>query len=120
MPSVGRAGHPDEGKRRADVVLGDKFGASCSSLLLHCVTGVFERAGYSVAVNDPYSGGWDTVYYGRPQEAMHALQIELNRDCYMDEAALKMKPKEAVRLSLALNDVIRAVQDIDLGFLRSH
>lgn len=120
MPSVGRAGHPDEGVRRADVVLGDSFGRSCSSLLVHSATGVFERAGYSVALNEPYSGGYDTVHYGRPQNAMHALQIELNRDCYMDEEALAMKPTEAVRLTLALNDVVRAVQAIDLGFLRSH
>ncbi len=44
--------------------------------------------GYSVRRNDPYAGGYITRHYGRPREGVHALQIELSRALYMDEASL--------------------------------
>ncbi len=45
--------------------------------------------GYRVARNAPYAGGHTTEFYGRPAEGVHALQIEINRAVYLDEAALK-------------------------------
>jgi N-formylglutamate amidohydrolase len=86
MPAAaarGRAGEP------CDMVLGDRFGAACSS----AVTGLVEREliamGYRVARNTPYAGGYTTEHYGRPGRKVHALQIELSRALYFDEAALK-------------------------------
>ena len=37
--------------------------------------------------NDPYAGGYITRHYGRPREGVHALQIEIARELYMDESA---------------------------------
>ena len=42
--------------------------------------------GYSVSRNKPYAGGFITEHYGRPSSGLHALQIEINRGLYMDEA----------------------------------
>ncbi len=71
------------------MVLGDRFGAACSGQ----VTGLVEREltamGYRVARNAPYAGGYTTEHYGRPGRKSHALQIELSRALYFDEAALK-------------------------------
>ena len=39
--------------------------------------------------NDPYAGGYITRHYGRPREGVHALQIEINRTLYMDEARIE-------------------------------
>jgi len=36
--------------------------------------------------NDPYAGGFITRHYGRPRDHVHALQIEIARDLYMDGA----------------------------------
>jgi N-formylglutamate amidohydrolase len=73
-----------------DVVLGDRFGAACSSR----VTGLVERElaamGYRVARNAPYAGGFTTEHYGRPGRRVHALQIELSRAIYFDEATLRL------------------------------
>jgi len=72
----------------SDVVLGDRFGASCSG----AVTGLVEREltamGYRVARNAPYAGGYTTEHYGRPGRKTHALQIELSRALYLDEQTL--------------------------------
>lgn len=74
------------GRRQlADIVLGDRYGASCSGRLTSLVEREFRRLGYSVARNSPYAGGYTTLRYGRPAMGVHALQIEIRRDLYMDE-----------------------------------
>ena len=47
--------------------------------------------GYVVAYNKPYAGGFITEHYGRPARGFHAVQIEVNRGLYLDEAALVRK-----------------------------
>jgi N-formylglutamate amidohydrolase len=85
MPSRGRLGHKDSGRVRADVVPGDREGQSCSPRLTTHVIHHFEAAGLDVRPNDPYKGGFITAHHGRPQGGIHAIQIELRRDLYMDE-----------------------------------
>jgi len=74
--------------RRAlpDIVLGDRFGSSCSSKLTGLTERMFRKLGYKVTRNAPYAGGFTTRCYGRPKRQIHALQIEINRSLYMDEA----------------------------------
>lgn len=76
------------GMVRPDFVLGDRFGASCHPLLTAFVKDVLGGLGYSVHVNRPYAGGFITEHYGRPARAVHALQLEINRGIYLDEATL--------------------------------
>lgn len=109
MPSVGRAAHSDPGNRRADVVLGDRGGTSCDARITEWAKGHFERAGLSVALNDPYAGGFSTERYGRPADSIHALQIELSRALYMDEATLTLRPRDARHISRILEHLIESV-----------
>lgn len=85
MPSA--AGGP--GRRTPDVILGDRYGASCAAGVVRWLERELEARGYLVARNTPYAGGYATVRYGRPAEGRHALQIELNRALYMDERTLE-------------------------------
>lgn len=74
--------------RPCDMVLGDRFGAACSGLLPSRVDRELAGLGYRVARNTPYAGGYTTEFYGRPARRTHALQIEINRSLYLDEAKL--------------------------------
>jgi N-formylglutamate amidohydrolase len=74
--------------RACDMVLGDRFGAACAGLLPARVERELEALGYRVARNSPYAGGYTTEHYGRPSRRTHALQIEINRALYLDEARL--------------------------------
>jgi N-formylglutamate amidohydrolase len=86
MPSAAaRAGRD----RPSDFVMGDRFGASCAAALTARVERELEAYGYRVARNSPYAGGYTTEHYGRPARRAHALQIEINRALYLDEAALE-------------------------------
>ena len=69
-----------------DIVLGDAHGAACSSRVTRAVEAILTGMGYQVRRNDPYAGGYVTRHYGRPREGVHALQIEVARTLYMDEA----------------------------------
>ena len=82
MPSCGLA--RDE-RPRADIVLGDRYGTSCSPLIMDRADDALRALGYSVGRNKPYAGGFITEHYGNPASGLHTIQIELNRAIYMDE-----------------------------------
>ena len=82
MPST-RMSRDEPG--RPDIVVGDRFGTSCASLLSDVVHDTFSSLGYSIGRNKPYAGGFITEHYGNPAGGLHAIQIELNRAVYMDE-----------------------------------
>ena len=82
---------PRHGKG-CDIVLGDRFGASCTRKLTDLVERELEAMGYRVARNAPYAGGYTTEHYGRPASRTHALQIEISRALYLDEETLEPTP----------------------------
>lgn len=90
MPTHGHATR--SGARPADFVLGDAHGTACAPRVAHLVESLLCGCGYSVRRNDPYAGGYITRYYGRPREHVHALQIEIARELYMDESRIERLP----------------------------
>lgn len=89
MPSVGGPADDDNGADRPDIVLGDRYGTSCAASLTLEAERILTRLGYTVIRNNPYAGGFNTEHYGKPANGLHALQIEINRALYMDEARLE-------------------------------
>lgn len=85
MPS-NAAGSAHDGA--PDIVLGDRRGRACDRRLLAEATSAFRSLGYRVSQNDPYAGGYTTEAYGRPAAGVHALQIEIDRGLYLDEACI--------------------------------
>ncbi|HVU53355.1 MAG TPA: N-formylglutamate amidohydrolase [Polyangia bacterium] len=110
MPSRGRSGHKDPGRARADVVPGDREGTSCAPSLSRLVGDHFAARGYSVAFNDPYKGGFITAHHGRPADRVHAIQIELRRDLYMDEATYAVAEAGFARLQTTLADLLTTLR----------
>jgi N-formylglutamate deformylase len=72
-----------------DIVFGDRYGASASSALMRHAELAFEAHGFSTARNTPYAGGYTTLLYGRRDQGVHALQIEVNRTLYLDEVRIE-------------------------------
>ncbi len=98
----------DDGTK-ADIVLGDRYGTSCATLLIDLVEAALRGRGYTVVRNKPYAGGFITEHYGEPALGRHALQIEINRALYMDERAMQKKPgfgALSADLSIAFAQVI--------------
>ena len=74
------------GKSTPQVVLGDRFGAAANTDIVDRIQAIFEGVGLRVARNSPFAGAYITQHYGRPSKRQHAIQIELDRSLYMDEA----------------------------------
>jgi N-formylglutamate amidohydrolase len=91
MPHDALNAAPLVGGRRPDVVLGDRFGVACDRAIIDAAAERFTRAGFVVARNSPFAGGYITQTYGRPQHGVHALQIEIDRALYMDEARVERR-----------------------------
>jgi N-formylglutamate deformylase len=89
MPRGATADMVVRGGGRPDVVLGDRFGASCSKAVMDVVEAAFVAQGFSVSRNVPFAGAYIVQEYGRPSVGQHAVQVELDRSLYMDEAAIE-------------------------------
>jgi N-formylglutamate amidohydrolase len=72
-----------------DVVLGDRFGASCDEDLTRYLEELLRGHGLRVMRNKPYAGGFITHSHGAPLKGRHALQIEVNRALYLNETTLE-------------------------------
>ncbi|MCG5243012.1 N-formylglutamate amidohydrolase [Azospirillum doebereinerae] len=92
MPSPGPAPAGDRGRNRPDIVLGDCYGNACAAAVINAAEQFLRGLGYKVNRNNPYAGGYTTRHYGRPRQGIHALQIEIARNLYMDETALTRLP----------------------------
>ncbi|WP_349435841.1 N-formylglutamate amidohydrolase [Pararhizobium sp. A13] len=97
--------------QRPDFIIGDRYGTSAAADLSRTAVSLLEDLGFSVARNKPYAGGFITEHYGRPARGLHALQIEINRGLYVDEATLQKK-KDFAMLAQAIG--------IFLGGLAAH
>jgi N-formylglutamate amidohydrolase len=86
MPSVS-AGQPQN--LRPHFVVGDRFGTACDPRLTRTVREILQGLGYDVQLNRPYAGGFITEHYGQPSSGIHAVQIEVNRALYLNEATLQ-------------------------------
>jgi N-formylglutamate deformylase len=113
MPSSVKRGVRDI-ERRADVVPGSLGRTSAHRAIIDLVDRHFRAAGLSVRHDDPYRGGYTTAHYGRPREAQHAIQIELNRALYMDERDCTRKSGDFERLQALVNGLVA-----NLGELRA-
>ncbi len=112
MPSIGGPLDFDPGRRRADFILGDVHGVSCAAAVVETVAAALRAFGYRVTHNAPYAGGFTTAHYGRPADGVHALQIEINRDLYMDETRYARKPALG-RIAGELRQVMARLSDLD-------
>lgn len=88
MPHEALDGIARNGMTRPDVVLGDRFGAAAGGEVVDRIESAFASAGFTVTRNAPFAGAYVAQAYGRPQRGQHAVQIEIDRALYMDEAKI--------------------------------
>lgn len=92
------------GERLPDVVLGDRFGAAADAEVVDRIEAAFTDAGLNVSRNTPFAGAYITQAYGRPSRGQHAVQVEIDRALYMDEATVTPNENFAV-----LREILRGV-----------
>ena len=76
-------------RKRPEVVIGDRFGASADGEIVERIEAAFAAAGLTVVRNAPFAGAHVVQQYGRPARRQHAVQVEIDRALYMNEALVR-------------------------------
>lgn len=96
--------------RLPDINLGTDDGRSCDERLVQPLLGLLRgQPQFSHVLNARFKGGYITRHYGRPAAGVHALQIELAQDAYMDEEAVQYTAGRAAPLRVLLRAVVRTL-----------
>ncbi len=74
---------------RPDVVIGDRFGRAATPWVTEAVAAAFAAEGFTLRRNSPFAGAHILERHGHPDRGRHAVQIEIDRALYMDEATIR-------------------------------
>lgn len=78
MPPLGRSG-----RRGADIVIGDRHGATAASAIAAAAAGACREHDLNVAHNVPYAGAFTIQHHACPARNIHAIQVEVDRSLYL-------------------------------------
>lgn len=92
MPSDALRSAPRLRGRRPEIIIGDRFGVACAPWVMEACEAAFASAGFVVARNTPFAGGYITQKYGRPGRGFHAIQVEIDRGLYLNERTVEPGP----------------------------
>ena len=71
------------------LVFGDCHGKTSDPSISAEAVAIAKRLGFDAGLNDPFAGGHVIERHARPAEGVHALQIEIDRRCYLDSKLAK-------------------------------
>ncbi len=100
--------------------IGTNSGASCDPALTAAVEAACGASEFSRVTNGRFKGGWTTRHYGRSENGVHAIQMELACRGYMDEPPglltsliwpTPYTPERAAPMRAALVNVLNACLD---------
>jgi N-formylglutamate amidohydrolase len=74
------------------VVFGDCRGKTADSWISEAALDTARRSGLEAGLNDPFAGGHVIERHARPVRGVHALQLEIDRRCYLDDALREPGP----------------------------
>lgn len=107
MPPLGA---PDDAAR---IVFGDRFGRAAASAIVARAEAAADSHGVRHALNTPYSGGHILDRHARPNQGIHAVQVEFDRSLYLD--ALLDQPGTGLTAAAGLlRSIIDALADESL------
>lgn len=82
-----------------DFNIGTNDGKSCAASLNARLAAACDAPGFTHVVNGRFKGGYITRHYGRPEDGVHAVQLELAQRTYMrEEPPFDYQPALAARV----------------------
>ena len=92
-----------------DFSIGTNLGATCHPLVEQTVHDICAAdTDYSTVLNGRFKGGWTTRHYGRPDDGIHAIQMELSQRTYLrsEAAPWTYDQTKAERLRSTLKNIL--------------
>ncbi len=78
-----------DGDKPAEMVIGDRFGATSNGLLVASAFAYLARHERASAHNRPYAGGYVLDRHAAPARGIHAIQLEVCRSSYLDQRMIE-------------------------------
>lgn len=92
-----------------DLILGSNDRTSASSKLIETTWNVLKHSKYSCTHNTPFKGGYVTRSFGAPHNNIHALQLEMSQDLYMNEENHSWEESKAQPMKTFLTELFETL-----------
>ena len=89
-----------------ELILGDNDETSAHPELIKTAIFSLENKGFGFSHNFPFKGGSITRSFGKPQENIHALQLEMVKTNYMDDFETNYHPERAEKIRTILKETL--------------
>ncbi len=93
-----------------DLNIGTNGGASCATEIAAAVAAAAQASPYSSVTNGRFRGGHITRNYGAPVDGIHAIQLELTQQNYIDQKTLSYDAERAVGLVDTIKSMLHAFE----------
>ena len=105
VPTISREKFPD-------VILGDNDGKSADPKFTTAVLKQLKRSSFHVEHNYLFKGGHITRKFSKPQDNIHAHQLEMTKINYMDDSEKAYQPERANETKKILKRTFNAIIDL--------
>lgn len=97
-----------------DFNIGTNQSVTADSKIEECVVEICSRAkDYSSTLNGRFKGGWTVRHYGKPQQGVHAIQMELAQNTYLEveKPPWTYCPTKSDHLRIYLKNILAELND---------
>lgn len=101
--------------RLPDFNIGTDMGRTCDPSIEAAVAEIAAAAdGYTSILNGRFKGGWTTRHYGKPEQGVHAIQMELSQISHLTTEAppFAYDEEKAARLRVHLKAILERIETI--------
>lgn len=88
-----------------DLILGDNDEKSADQEIIEIALDGLKAGEYQVNHNTPFKGGQITRFFGRPENNIHAVQLEMSKTLYMNDDELTFNDERADNVRKVLRPV---------------
>ena len=92
-----------------DLILANNDGKTSHLELTNSAIKGLNTGNYQVNMNAPFKGGHITRYFGKPENNIHALQLEMNKVLYMDDRELHFNKARADQMKKVLKTTLEGL-----------
>lgn len=92
-----------------DMILGNNDLKTAVSKIIETAISTLKKGPFQINHNTPFKGGHITRYFGKPDQNQHALQLEMNKVLYMDNAEVKYDSVRAGIVKAVLKPVFEGL-----------
>ncbi len=102
-----------------DLNIGTDGGRTCDARIEAAVYEIARDSGFSSVLNGRFKGGWTTRHYGRPEEGVHAIQLEIAQSAYLstEQVPFDYDEARADRLRRVLRQMLQRLENMAPGLV---